>query len=221
MTFSTPNKTLFWVMVFGVVFAFVESSVVVYLRAMYYPEGFAFPLKVISQQHLWVELLREGATIVMLGVVGILAGSKSWERFAYFMIAFGIWDIFYYVWLKAILGWPASLVDWDILFLIPLPWIGPVLAPVLVSVLMIVFGILIVLRMERNVWFKPTWISWVLSVGGSLVILYSFMEDTNVTLNGGMPTRYGYGYLVTGLLCFLASFVVACRPSSRNSTTLA
>jgi len=33
-----------------------------------------------------------------------------------------------------------SLLDWDILFLLPLPWWGPVLAPVLIALLMIVWG---------------------------------------------------------------------------------
>jgi hypothetical protein len=55
-------------------------------------------------------------------------------------LAFGVWDIFYYVFLKVLTGWPHSLMDWDILFLLPLPWWGPVIAPVSIAVLMILWG---------------------------------------------------------------------------------
>ena len=199
-------------MIFGVAFAFVESSVVVYLRAIYYPEGFSFPLKLMSPQHLWVELMREAATIVMLAAVGIVAGSKAWERFAYFLVAFGVWDIFYYVWLKVMLDWPASFSDWDILFLIPLPWIGPVIAPVLVSMFMIVFGVVIVVRMEKRLWFHPTLVSWILSVIGCVIILYSFMMDTAATLHGEDPLPYHYGYLAVGLGCFLFHLLLPVDP---------
>ena len=116
---TVPHK-LGWIAVFGIAFGFVESSVVVYLRSLYNPEGFTFPLRVMSAEHLLVELIRKAATLVILAAVGMLAGSRRWEKFGYFLVAFGVWDIFYYVWLKVLLNWPAGLLDWDILFLIPL-----------------------------------------------------------------------------------------------------
>ncbi|MBM2845265.1 MAG: hypothetical protein HW407_577, partial [Bacteroidetes bacterium] len=201
---------------FGVAFAFVESSVVVYLRSIYYPDGFAFPLKLISQQHLTVELAREAATIVMLAAVGFLVGSKAWERFGYFLVAFGVWDIFYYVWLKVILDWPASLSDWDILFLIPLPWIGPVIAPVLISLLMIVCGLTIAVRFEGRKFFHPNRWSWMLAIAGTLVVLYSFMTDTEATLNGRQPAPYQYALLALSLVVYAVSFFIACNPLSSD-----
>ena len=105
---------IIWVAVFGIAMAFVESAVVVYLRAIFYPEGFAFPLNAIADYKILVEVLRETATIFMLLSVAYLAGEKFWERFAYFILSFGIWDIFYYVWLKALLDWPSSIFDWEI-----------------------------------------------------------------------------------------------------------
>src|SRR3972149_9492425 len=134
-------KKILWVMIFAVAIALVESAVVVYLRELHYPEGFRFPLKLIIDKTVIVELYREIATVIMLLSIGALVGKIFWERFAYFLIAFGVWDIFYYVWLKVAIGWPVSILDWDILFLIPVPWIGPVIAPVLVSLLMIVAGV--------------------------------------------------------------------------------
>ena len=72
-------------------------------------------------------------------------------------IAFGVWDIFYYAFLRLIVGWPQSLWDWDVLFLIPLPWWGPVLAPVAIAVLLIV-GATLVTQSPQPVW--PARRSW-------------------------------------------------------------
>ena len=216
---SRANKRLLWVTVFGVAFGFLESSVVVYLRALYYPEGFSFPLKLMSAHHLSVELAREGSTLVMLVAVGALAGTKVWERFAYFLVAFGVWDIFYYVWLKAASGWPSTPYDWDILFLIPLPWIGPVIAPVAISLLMIVCGVIIVFRLERNRTFDPHRLSWPLASVGTAALLYSFMRDTQATLHGQLPEAYSYGFFFGSLILYISSFILACRPSFRQPTT--
>src|SRR5689334_23913292 len=78
----------------------------------------------------------------MIAAVRTLAG-RTWRRRAgYAAIAFGVWDIFYYVFLRLISGWPRALLDWDILFLLPLPWWGPVLAPVSIALVMILWGTL-------------------------------------------------------------------------------
>jgi len=209
-----PIRNIFWVSIFAVAFAYVESSVVVYLRAIYYPTGFEFPLKLISTHHLTVELAREAATIVMLAVAGILAGGKGWEKFGYFLIAFGVWDVFYYVWLKVVLNWPLSLTDWDVLFLIPLPWIGPVIAPVVISLMMIVCGVIIVIRLSRGHHFRPVLVTWLLAFSATLVVLYSFTLDIAATLQFQMPAPYRYELLITGLLVYAAAFVTACRPTA-------
>ncbi|HAL56958.1 MAG TPA: hypothetical protein DCP63_10910 [Bacteroidetes bacterium] len=203
--------TLIWVAVFSVAFAFVESSVVVYLRALYYPDGFAFPLKLMARHHIVVELVREFATIVMLMAVGIVAGKSRWQRFGYFMIAFALWDIFYYVWLKVILGWPESVFDWDILFLVPLPWIGPVLAPILVSILMIVAGVLIVRREAKARAFRAPPTAWTISLVGTAAILTSFMMDIDATVRMQAPSPYHYELLAAGLLCYVGAMYLTFR----------
>src|SRR5215468_561177 len=96
--------------VYAVAMAYLESAVVVYLRRLYYPQGFDFPLVIVDIPTLLIELGREAATIVMLATVGIAAGRTKVGKFAYFLLLFGVWDIFYYVWLKAFLGWPDSLL---------------------------------------------------------------------------------------------------------------
>lgn len=145
----TMRRGLFNVTAFAFAMANVETMIVVYLRRLYYPEGFQFPLVVIDVPTFLLELLREAATVVMLATFGIAAGRTKAGRFAYFMIGFGLWDIFYYVWLKLILNWPASLLTWDILFLIPVPWIGPVIAPVSVACTLIGMGV-VILRLEAR-----------------------------------------------------------------------
>jgi hypothetical protein len=78
----------------------------------------------------------------MIAAVGVLAGRTWRRRTGYAAVAFGVWDICYYLFLRLISGWPRTLLDWDILFLLPLPWWGPVLAPVSIALLMILWGTL-------------------------------------------------------------------------------
>ena len=210
-----PQRSNTWsivafVSLFTVAFAFVESSVVVYLRALYYPQGFAFPLKLMSEQHVAVELIREFSTIVMLAAVGIIAGSSRWQKFSYFLIAFGVWDLFYYIWLKALLDWPATLFDWDILFLIPVPWIGPVIAPVLVSLVMIAGGML-VMRLEERKTFHPTPRLWATALLATGIVLYTFIVDTGATLHFQLPQPYRYELFVAGLFFYGLTFFILLR----------
>ena len=129
MNSTTQRITV--VSLFAITLGFLEAIVVVYLREIFYPAGFQFPLVLLPHEFYNIEILREITTIVLLACVGLLAGKTRYEKFGWFLLAFGIWDIFYYVGLKLALGWPPSFMTWDILFLIPVSWIGPVLAPVI------------------------------------------------------------------------------------------
>lgn len=173
---SLLKRTL-WLIIFSIAMGFLETAIVVYLRLLYYPQGFDFPLVVLSPEVGVVEIFREAATIIMLAGVGILAGYNARQRFAFFLIAFAVWDLFYYVFLKLILDWPSSLFTWDILFLIPAPWVGPVLSPVIVCFTMLALS-WVILRNEQfaisqnlNGW------SWSLILSGSLVIIISWLWD--------------------------------------------
>ncbi|MBK6776216.1 MAG: hypothetical protein IPG74_10380 [Flavobacteriales bacterium] len=110
-----------WLAVFAIAMAYLESAVVVYLRALFFPNGFTFPLPQMDRSIVITELGRELATVVMLLAPAFMLARRSIERFAWFLFAFGVWDLFYYIWLKVLLGWPASLFDMDILFLVPVP----------------------------------------------------------------------------------------------------
>ncbi len=177
-----PNRTdwrrWFVVVLFATAMAWVESSVVFYLRTMtdriqpHQPN----PLPEFKGFEL-AEIVRELATMIMLATVGWLAGRTTRSRLGYSLVAFGVWDIGYYAFLKVLCGWPASLLDWDLLFLIPLPWWGPVVAPMLIAVLMISWGT-IASQFERldclNWSNKRTWL---LCGLGIALGLYVFMAD--------------------------------------------
>lgn len=160
--------------VFFIAMAFLESAVVVYLRALYYPDGFGFPLVPMEPGLVGTEMGRELATLVMLLAPGAAIARSRMERFAWFCIGFGIWDIFYYVWLKILVDWPPSLLEPDLLFLLPVPWVGPVWAPCLIAVGLIVLGCLILLGRSRGPGFRIDRLSWCLLLAGALVMVLSF-----------------------------------------------
>jgi hypothetical protein len=175
------------VVTFAVAMAWVEAACVYYLRLMvdrvqpYQPDP--LPIRGILGN---VELVREVATLLMLATIGMLAGRTWRARLGYAALAFGTWDILYYVFLRLISGWPASLFDWDILFLLPLPWWGPVLAPVCIASLMIVWGTLVTQWRDRIPATGFTRTSWGVSGGGILLALWAFMADSIRAMSAGL-----------------------------------
>jgi hypothetical protein len=170
-------RVLLFAGLFAIAMGFLESAVVVYLRAIYYPGGFCFPLKLISGTIAVTEVFREAATMVMLLAVAWISIRGALERFAIFIYAFAVWDIFYYVFLYVLLGWPPSLFTWDILFLIPVTWVGPVLAPVINSLTMILLAVLIIRFRSFKDIFRLTSTEWLLLAIGTLVNFWSYTES--------------------------------------------
>ncbi|MER3474533.1 MAG: hypothetical protein C4335_10995 [Armatimonadota bacterium] len=149
------------VTLFAIAMGYVEAAVVVYLRTLYYPDGFPIPVRLgvipirftripeferrMPQSILRTEIGREVATIVMLASLALLVGKTPLQMLAVFLLAFGVWDICYYLFLKVLIRWPESLKTLDVLFLIPVPWTGPVWLPVSISALMVIVGVAILL----------------------------------------------------------------------------
>jgi hypothetical protein len=212
-------KRLPWVVFWAIAFAYVESAVVEYMRAIYYPlsqGGFQFPVYTLKQlaalgdehtKRLAIELGRELATLVMLATLGLIAGKNRREAWAHFMVAFGVWDIFYYLWLKLFLNWPSSLMTWDLLFLVPVPWVSPALAPVIISVVMIACGIVVLHFEGRERPLVATWRDWLVISGGGAIVIVSFCWDYTNTMDGGVPNPFLWPVFGVGLLLSFATFV--------------
>ena len=223
------------VMIFGSAFGYLEAAVVTYLRQLHEPArqrfypgrsvNELFPILTLDQLRasgaeqqgtLAVEIGREAATIIMLAAVALAVARNAGQWAAAFVIAFGTWDITFYLFLKVLLGWPASLLTWDILFLIPVPWAGPVLAPVVVSAVMILAG---VWHLRRDAGGDPVAISmtqWAGVLIGAVVIVISFAMDYANLMAGGMPHPFHWNLFSAGLLIGVGSYVWAARSGGRR-----
>ncbi len=164
--------------IYAIAMGYLESAVVVYLRqSVFGNSAQVFPVQFLQPQLARVEFAREAATIIMLSAIGILAGKNRLQRLMFFIFAFSIWDIFYYVFLKLITGWPASFTDFDVLFLIPVMWIGPVLCPILISTLLTFSSLFLVFSTENSVGPRIGAGNILLFLLGSLIVFYSFTEN--------------------------------------------
>jgi len=209
------EKNLILVSLFAVAMAYLESAVVVYLRAMYGINDLLNDINLEPDIYTVIEIGREAATIVMLVFISLLAGDNRQKKIGYFFIAFGIWDIFYYVWLYLFIQWPKSLLEWDILFLIPFPWWGPVIAPILISILLISIGYLL----TNDIKFKVTTIDWIFFCLSIIVLLYTFTEDSIISLISGMvklteirPTSFNWILFLTAYLAWIITSVKVFYP---------
>jgi hypothetical protein len=220
------------VVAFAVAMAWVEAASVFYIRALvdriepYQP----VPLP-LNDALGYVELWREAATLVMIAALGMVAGRTWRHRAAYAAVAFGAWDVFYYVFLRLVSGWPRTLLDWDILFLLPLPWWGPVLAPVSIALVMILWGTLVTQSGEDAI--GARWAHALACVGIALA-LGIFMIDAWRALPHGrdavlrvLPTTFNWPLFSVALLMMalpalhhVASSVnAASRPGAPNPGT--
>ena len=206
-------KNLWWVGLFAVAMAYLESAVVVYLRRLYGISDLILSVPSFDLQIGAIELGRELATLVMLLTVGWVAGKRFQSRLGFAVFAFGVWDIFYYIWLRIFIGWPQTLLDPDLLFLIPLPWWGPVLSPVLIAALMIAGGVLAVIDDDRGQTFRLMPAELAVFIAGNLAMLYAFMADAlailpadSQTLSQLRPTNFHWPIYLVGLS--LAAFSV-------------
>ncbi|HKB07021.1 MAG TPA: hypothetical protein VKF61_01940 [Candidatus Polarisedimenticolia bacterium] len=174
-----------WVAVYALAMAYVEAAVVVYLRRVFGVVDLVRDTAIYDPRIAAIEFGREAATLLMLLAVGFLAGRSRQGRLGFALYAFAVWDILYYVWLKLLIGWPESLLTQDVLFLIPLPWWGPVLAPVLVALLLLGLGAILVVRDDQGMVVRLGRLGWGFFLAGVLLVLYAFMADAIGILPAG------------------------------------
>jgi len=185
----TPRLTVLWLGAYAAAMAWIEAAVVVYLRRIHYPENplTIFPMRIWTVPELLVEVVREAATIVMILAVALLAVPGRTRRTAAFLYVFGAWDLCYYLWLKVVLGWPVSWAEWDILFLIPWPWLAPWLTPALAALLFVLWGGGVLVSEEET---AVPHRAWLLAASGLLLMLTSFLEPA-LGIPGGIAAGAG------------------------------
>jgi hypothetical protein len=231
---NSLRRKFFWLTAFSIAMGFMESAVVVYLRMIYYPAGFSFPLTPLEPSVAAVEVYREAATIIMLLAIGLLTGRNTSQKFAIFLFCFAVWDIFYYVFLKALLGWPASFLTWDILFLIPLPWVGPVICPCLVSLTMTVLSAAVIYYQEKGIEAHLNTKEWILMIMGSFAIILSFTDDflkyfihysrglqpsktmMTAAIGSYVPSSFGWHIFIAGETLIIAAIILFVKRAEKS-----
>ena len=223
------RRAILSLILFGIAFGQVEAAVVIYLRtiaapirsSLGLPSGEPMPLfgpsNLGSLQHLmYIELAREAATLLMLAAVALAVTRNIRTWLAAFSIAFGVWDLAFYFWLKVMVGWPASLNTWDVLFLLPVPWAAPVSAPAIVALSLAVGGCFALAHPPD----KVSRLAWFCLLGGAVVLLTSFMWDWQHWVQGGAPRGFPWAVFGLGEMLGIAGFALGVLPIMRQSDQL-
>jgi hypothetical protein len=198
------RERILFLAVFAAAMGFIEAAVVVYLRALI-GGGPLFPMKILPPAILTVEVAREAATLIMLLCVAILGVRGGLRRFGAFLLLFAAWDISYYLWLYLSIGWPAGVTDWDILFLIPLPWVGPVWSVLLLCVGMLAFSVFF-LRAPEEAPFAPGRWGWATGVAGAGAVIATYiLEWKKIGYGEGVPSGFSLLPFLLGVLLLVAS----------------
>jgi len=205
-------RALIWLSVYAMAMAQVEAAVVIHLRTVYYGDDplTLFPIALLSDRDLVIELSRELATMLMILSVALLQSRRSTQVFGAFLYVFGVWDIAYYAWLKLFLGWPTQWLQWDVLFLIPWPWLGPWMTPVFVSLLFIAAGTRLLASPARF-----TRLALSLLVAGAALVVIAFLlpvllvpVDRQASIE---PGDFLWSVFVPGYVLMAYGLGIACR----------
>ena len=86
---ESPARRILVLAAFGIAFGFIEAAVVVYLRGLFYPNGFSFPIAPFSKM--------PGATLFVLTETG----AKP-PRWCCWFLRLGSWPATFAA------GWPCS-----------------------------------------------------------------------------------------------------------------
>ena len=219
LSFRTTAVTVF---AYALAMAYLEAAIVVYLQlALGGQVGAIFPLRPASEvgSLVAIEAGREAATLVMIGAVGLLVGRTWLERLAWSAVVFGIWDIGYYAWLHLFSGWPPSLDTPDLLFLLPVPWVGPIWSPVAVSAVLVGVGLAVAWALRSGRRLAVARWHWGAGLAGGFLVVLSFTLDAGRLIDGGLPGPYAWPVFAVGMLVALAAAVDTLRGARRAAPT--
>jgi hypothetical protein len=99
------------------------------------------------------------------------------------------------------------LLAWDVLFLIPIPWLSPVLAPVIVSI-SLVTAAMIILHLEElgRILLFTKW-DWLSEIFAGLIIIASFLTQTDILISQEEPHFYPWWLFLLGMMIGLVVFI--------------
>ncbi|MBU0528261.1 hypothetical protein KKF86_00665 [bacterium] len=198
------------VIIFAICMGILEAICVMYIRQIMFPPDGNITNIPITNFNFSVEAIREAMTIIMLTTTSILAAYNVRTRLAMFFLAFGTWDILYYVGLRIFLQWPASIMDWDTLFLLPVAWYSPVLVPVLISIYFIFGSIFIVLHEGNGTKLKFSFSVVLLQFSAFIFWFYSFIINSAIiSENGYANAEYSWVLFFLGLALGVSSLSIA------------
>jgi hypothetical protein len=213
------GKTAASVIVYAIAMAYVESAVVVYFqRALAVDPNQFFPLHAGSAANYLatIEVGREFATMVMLAMIGTLAGRRWQDRLAWSAVAFGVWDLFYYLWLWVFIGWPGAVSAWDVLFLIPAPWAGPVWAPGVVSLALVTVGLITAYKADHGYVARVSLRTAAAGLLGGLLVVASFLANAPALMHGHLPGWFPWPIFLAGMAIAAISTVSALGGAGRS-----
>lgn len=208
---------LIWLTLYALAMAYIEATIVVHLRQLYYADNLLnlFPLRLFSHSDLAIELVREVATILMLITVALLAERDNGRRFAAFVYLFGVWDLGYYGGLKLLIDWPQTWLEWDVLFLLPWPWFGPWITPAAIASLFTGWGAWVLASEHKP---RFSWLSACLFLVGAILGLAAFLLPAAGLLSGGelafqgyQPGEFAWGIFIAGFLLMALGLLYAAR----------
>ena len=217
-TLSVKTR-LISVAIFAIAMGLLEAICVVYIRQILLPSDASLDKIILSNYDLTIEIIREITTMIMLTTVAILAAYNWRTRLSMFFLAFGVWDIFYYIGLKLFLDWPSTtIMEWDALFLIPVNWYGPVLAPVLISIYFIIVSVTIVLREATGKKIHITKSAIFLQLLTFLLWYYSFTKDSSLISEFGFESAtYSWWLFVLGIIICSVGIIITFRNNSKSN----
>jgi len=189
--------------IFGIAFGYIEGAAAHYLRVYLYPTGFGNTLKIDLHSFL-IEIGREFSTLVVLWCVAMLTRGSFSIKFSNFVFIFAIWDIVYYVALYIFEKWPTCLLDWDVLFLIPIPWFAPVIVPITISLIGIIGCFVVRFIHAGKEKIRAGFLTSILLWSALILWLVSFLRHSP---SEHFPAYYDWELFFHGIFLAIAGFV--------------
>ena len=232
---ETAVRKFIAVTIYAIAMGYLESAVVIYLRQTAFgssPNGSlqdfqVFPIRFLEPKLGAVEFVREAATIIMLLAVGYLAGKNRFRQIMFFVYSFAVWDIFYYMFLRLFTGWPSSLGDFDVLFLIPVIWVSPVVCPILISLLLTFASAILIFLSTKSENVRINTINLCFFLLGSGIEFYSFtgqifrilFQQGPKGLETFSPTSFNWPLFFVGYLLLCISAIKTIRDFYHKMTS--